>query len=444
MADLGDDHRPVQQGGYRVFVVALLFLAYMFNYVDRVLLGILQEPIKHEFGLSDFQVGALGGPAFALLYALASLPIARYVERSSRRNVISSALIVFSLMTALCGLATSYTQMFLARMGVSIGEAGLAPASHSIISDYFPGPTRTRAIAFFSLGVPVGALLATFAGGAIAQALGWKAAFLALGTPGLVLAGLIWVTVREPARPGSDSHVPGMLEVFRELGSKASYRHLLAAATITAMVSYSVGQYLTSFFLRAHDLPIASAARYTGLALGLSGGIGTFGGGYVAEKLSARGRNILAQVPVTGLLVATPLYFVVFLSQSLTIAVTALMIGAVFHYLTVAPMYAMGQGLANPRSRATSVAVILLSLNLLGYGLGPPLVGMVSDHLAAWFSAGAPGGGSACSTDNALPACRAASAKGLRYALALIACFQVWAAHHFWRAGKHINKDWRA
>lgn len=428
-------------GVYRIYVVTLLFLAYMFNYVDRVLLGIVQEPIKAEFSLSDFQVGLLGGPAFALLYALAALPIARYVERASRRNAITAALVVFSAMTALCGMVGSYIQMFFARMGVSVGEAGLAPASHSIISDYFPGASRTRAIAFFSLGVPVGAVLATFAGGAIAQALGWRMAFLALGAPGLLIAALFWVTVREPAREGVATDVPGLGAVLRQLGGKASYRNLLVAATVTAMVSYSVGQYLTSFLVRAHGLPIASAARYTGLALGLFGGIGTFGGGYLADKLARFGRPVLALVPVAGLLGATPLYWLMFLTPSLTVAVVALMVGATLHYLTVAPMYAITQGIAPNRSRATAVALLLLSLNLVGYGLGPPVVGAISDHLAIWFTP-ASTGSMDCSIDTTSAICVAASAKGLRIALAMAACLQIWAAFHFWRTSRHLKADW--
>jgi predicted MFS family arabinose efflux permease len=357
--------------------------------------------------------------------------------------VVTTALLVFSAMTALCGAAGSYLHLLLARMGVSVGEAGLAPASHSIISDYFTDASRTRAIAVFSLGVPIGALLATFAGGAIAQALGWRAAFLALGVPGVLLAMLLWLTVKEPARSGSSLRVPSLLEVFRDLGGKPTYRHLLAGATVTALVSYSVGQYLTSFFVRAHELPIASAARYTGLALGLAGGVGTFGGGYLAEKLARHGRKVLALVPMSGLLAATPLYWLVFFSPSLAIVTIALMAGATLHYLTIAPMYAIGQGLAEARSRATSVAIILLSLNLLGYGLGPPLVGMMSDHLASSFVSSMPVGGTECSANSMLPACRLASATGLRYALALVSVLQIWAAYHFWRASKHILQDWR-
>jgi MFS family permease len=400
-ASMGDPQAPASSAAYRRYVILLLFLAYMFNYVDRTLLGIIQEPIKKEFGLSDFQVGLLGGPAFALFYTLAALPIARYVERASRRNVIGAALIIFSAMTALCGATVTHVQLFLTRMGVSVGEAGLAPASQSLISDYFPGPGRTRAIAFFSLGVPLGSLLATFVGGSIAQALGWRAAFFALGLPGIVLA-------------------------------------ILFGATVTAVVSYSVGQYLTSFLVRAHGLPIASAARYTGLALGLFGAIGTFSGGYVTDRFVSKDRSMLGIVPALGLLVAVPLYLLAFLSPALMPAVIALMLGAMCHYITVAPMYAISQAVASPRMRATSVALLLFSLNLAGYGLGPPVVGAISDHLAAWFA----GPAQACPIGSLVPACAAASAKGLRLALAGVTCLQIWGAVHYWRAGANLKSDW--
>jgi predicted MFS family arabinose efflux permease len=437
-ASMGDPQAPPSSGAYRRYVILLLFLAYMFNYVDRTLLGIIQEPIKKEFGLTDFQVGLLGGPAFALFYTLAALPIARYVERASRRNVIGAALIIFSAMTALCGATVTHVQLFLTRMGVSVGEAGLAPASQSLISDYFPGPGRTRAIAFFSLGVPVGSLLATFVGGSIAQALGWRAAFFALGLPGVVLAILFVFTVREPARAGAESEVPGMFTALKILAAKPSFRHLLAGATVTAVVSYSVGQYLTSFLVRAHGLPIASAARYTGLALGLFGAIGTFSGGYVTDRFVSKDRSMLGIVPALGLLVAVPLYLLAFLSPALMPAVIALMLGAMCHYITVAPMYAISQAVASPRMRATSVALLLFSLNLAGYGLGPPVVGAISDHLAAWFA----GPAQACPIGSLAPACAAASAKGLRLALAGVTCLQIWGAVHYWRAGANLKSDW--
>jgi MFS family permease len=253
---------------------------------------------------------------------------------------------------------------------------------------------------------------------------------------------LFWLTVREPVRSGTASEVPGLRAVFRQLGGKASYRNLLMAATVTAMVSYSVGQYLTSFLVRAHDLPIASAARYTGVALGLFGGIGTFGGGYLAEKLSKLGKPVLGLIPAAGLLIATPLYWVVFLTPSLPIAIIALMIGVTAHYLTVAPMYAITQGVAPPRSRATAVALLLLSLNLLGYGLGPPIVGAISDYLATWFTPAVAVGSINCSIDASSPTCILASGKGLRLSLALAACLQVWAAFHYWRCSVHLKNDW--
>jgi predicted MFS family arabinose efflux permease len=429
-------------GRYRLLIILLLFLAYMFNYVDRILISIVQEPIKTEFGLSDFEVGILGGPAFAVVYTLAALPIARLVERYSRRNIIAAAMAVFSVMTATCGLATAHIQLLLCRMGVAIGEAGLAPASQSVIADYFPLSQKTRAIAGFSLGVPAGALLATFAGGVIAQHLGWRAAFITFGAAGLVLTVVLRLVLKEPVRIGASSEVPSLKETLAVLFKKSSYRHLVFASMLTAITSYGVGQYLTSFFLRAHDLALSDASKVTGLALGLFAGIATFASGWIADRFILRSKSILGNLPAFGLVAATPLYVIGFTASSLPLAVCAVLLGAGMHYLYVAPMYTIAQGVAPPRMRGTGIAVLLFSLTLLGYGLGPPSVGAISDALSQMHLAGLGLTAAQCVSGSTLDGCAAAHDFGLKWAMIAAVCVQPWAALHFWLAGRRLQTEW--
>ncbi len=439
--DVSGRTRVASSTQYRFFVLAMLFLAYAFNYIDRVLLGIVQEPIKAEFGLSDFQIGLLGGPAFALLYTFLGIPIARIAERANRVSIIAIAMILWSGMTALCGLSHNYLQLLLARVGVSIGEAGLTPPAQSIIADYFPAHVRTTALGIYSLGVPAGALLAAFAGGVLAQEFGWRTAFVMLGLPGIALAIVIKLTVKEPPRDGDPADVPSLREALRMLMGKTSFRHLVAAASLSAVVTYGLGQYLTSFLVRAHDMALADASRLTGITIGIFAGVGTFLGGYLSDRLAAGRRGYIGFVPAVGLALATPLYMIAFGLPAFGFAIAALFAGALMHYSYLAPMYAIAQGTAAARMRATSVALMLLVVNLVGYGVGPPLVGAISDTFMAGALAGTGLTTETC-LQNGAAACAAASAYGLRWALVVISGAQLWSAFHFWRAGRALESDW--
>lgn len=435
------ERQPKDGTIYRGYILFALFLAYAFNYIDRILLGIVQEPIKAEFGLSDFQIGLLGGPAFAVLYTFLGIPIARLAERTNRVTVITVAMMLWSGMTALCGLAASYPQLLLARLGVSVGEAGLTPPAQSILSDYFPARSRATALGLYSLGVPAGALLAAFLGGTIAETLGWRSAFILLGLPGVALAIVIRLTIVEPRRLGEAAQVPSFNAAIRLLLAKSSFRNLLVAASFSAIVTYGIGQYLTSFLVRAHGLPLRDAARLAGITIGVFAGVGTFLGGYLSDRFATRAQRSVARVPAIGLALAAPLYMAAFWSPTLGLAIGALFGGALLHYLYLAPMYAITQGVAPPRMRATSVALLLFVVNLIGYGAGPPLVGALSDWAMQAPLADAGLSANACAAA-ATPACAGAAAFGLRTALIAVAAVQIFAAIFFWRAGRTLGRDW--
>lgn len=442
MGDTG--HATQHQGGSardRAYVLTLLTLAYMFSCADRSILGIVQESIKLEFRLSDFQLGLLGGPAFALLYAGLALPVARAADRGDRKTILAICVMLWSVMTAFCGLAGNYLQIFAARMGVSVGEAGCNPIANSIISDSFPPDRRATAISTYALGISLGGLMSALVGGWLASAWGWRAAFVTLGAAGLLLAAIFALTVREPARSAPASDVSGLWATAAFLFGKPSFRHATFAAALTAFTGYGVNQYLVSFLIRSHGLTVLQGAGLVGIIIGICGGVGAFASGYLADRLAPRVPNAIVLVPAVGVAMAGPLYFTAFFVDGLLPAMAAVIAGAVFHNLYSAGVFAVTQGLAKPRMRATAVAFALLVINLLGYGLGPPAVGWVSDLLASNVISAHGVSHASCSAA-AAPVCALAAEEGLRRAMMITALLQLWAALHFFLASRTLRHDW--
>jgi MFS family permease len=432
---------------YRAYVLAALLIVYTFNFIDRVVISIIQEPIKQEFGLSDFQLGLLGGPAFAVLYTLLGIPIARLAEKRNRMTILSICVALWSLATALCGFATSFATLFAARVGVSVGEAGCTPPAQSVISDYFPADKRATAISIYALGVPVGSMLAAIGGGYIATYLGWREAFWLLGFPGLLLAILVKLTVKEPPRPGivPGAEAPTFLEAFATLSKKATFWHVSLGSAVASFVGYGVGQYLNSFLIRTHDLNILQASQLTGVVLGAAAAFGTFFAGWLADKMVKRHPNALAWLPALGFFIATPFYLVGYMAPSLWIGVPFMVIGAITHYFYLGCMYASIQGVAPPRMRATATAVLLFIVNILGYGLGPPVIGALSDFLAnsslqqfALTTADCGRGILEANKAN----CAVGQEFGLRWAIFIGLFGYLWAGVHFLLAWKTLRKDW--
>ena len=433
---------------YRAYVIGALLVVYTFNFIDRVVIAIIQEPIKVEFGLTDFQLGLLGGPAFAVLYTFLGIPIARLAERKNRMTILSICLAIWSGMTALCGFATSYAFLLMARVGVSIGEAGCTPPAQSVISDYFPAKSRATAVSIYALGVPIGSMLAAIGGGWLAQTFGWRSAFLILGVPGLLLAVIVKLTVKEPPRATSATaaEAPGFGAAFKELAQKPTFWHVAFGSALASFVGYGVGQYLNSFLIRTHGLTLLESSRLTGVVLGLAAAFGTFFAGYLADRLVKRYPNALAWLPALGFFVATPFYLAGYMMPNLWLAMPLLIVGAVTHYFYLGCMYATTQGIVQPRLRATATAVLLFIVNLLGYGLGPPVIGLLSDVLAGMRlgdvgltmadCAGALAGGVNKT------ACEAGVEFGLRWAIFIGLFGYLWAGVHFLLAWRTLRRDW--
>lgn len=416
-------------------------LAYTLSVADRTVLGIIQEPIKQEFSLTDFQLGLLGGPAFALLYTLFSIPVARRADLGNRKIILAICVGMWSLMTAACGMATNLVSLFIARMGVSIGEAGCNPTANSLIADYFPPERRATATSTYVLGVALGGLLAAFAGGWLTSFAGWRSAFFTLGISGILLAALIAATLREPVRNMPAIERASLAGAAYYLVRKPAFVHVAIGSALAGFVGYGVNHYLTSFLVRSHSLSLMEGAGLVGVILGICGGVGAFGSGFISDRLSDRFPSALTLVPAFGQIVATPLYLTAFLSDDLSVAMIALMVGAAAHTLYMAATYAVSQGVATPRMRATAVALMLVVINFIGFALGPPAVGWLSDSLAnqqltlralsSHICAG--------SSDSV---CAQASEEGLRKAMMIAALAQLWAALHFLLASRSLRKDW--
>lgn len=422
-------------------LLALLLLSYTLNFADRTLLSVLQEPIKREFGLADWQLGLLGGASFALFYSFLGIPIARLSESRSRPLIISAAIATWSVMTMLCGMAGSYAQLFLCRVGVGIGEAGGTPPAHSLISDHFPPERRATAISIYCLGVPFGMLLGALAGGILAEQLGWRWAFLLFGLPGLPLALTLAMLCREPRRAvvaGGDVP-PSLRFVAGYLLRIPAFRHLAAGITLASLAGYAIAAFNASYFIRAFDLGPAQAGMIVALAGALSNGVGTWLGGWLADVGGRRDPRWGYWIPALGLALACPLYIIALVQPGLLAVVSLMILPAVFQFFYLGPTYAAAQNLAQPAMRATASALLLFTVNLIGLGLGPLLLGLASDLFA---SARLGGDFAVVCLDQrqASAVCQDASTVGLRHALMLITLFFLWAAAHYWAAARPARR----
>ena len=446
---------PAANRGRRLWALGFLLVVYTSNFIDRSLMGVLGQPIKTELRLQDWQLGVLGGLAFALLYALSGLGIARLADRKSRVVIISAAFAVWSAMTALCGAVIGFWSLAAARVGVGLGEGGYTPPSYSLIADYYPPERRASALGVFTLGVPLGAFLGAILGGVLAQAWGWRAAFLALGVPGVILAVLFRLTVVEPPRgaldpgPPASGEAPTLSAVLKHVLAKPAFVHLTIGATLTAFSGYAVAQFAIPFLLRGYPLDLRTASTAYGVVGALSAAVGVVGGGYIADAAGARDARWRAIIPGVALMAAAPLYILAF-AQPTVIRLGALIIApAILQYLYLAPVFALAQNMVEARMRATATALVNITLTLVGLGLGPALIGALSDTLAAHaytglmaYSRACPGGLPPPGAQGfAAEACRSASFTGLQQALMAAAAVYLWAGLHFLLAARTVRED---
>lgn len=377
------------RGSTRVMLWVLL-VVYIFNFLDRQIVNILAEPIRKDLDLSDTQIGLMTGLAFALFYTFLGLPIARVADRptTNRGWLIAGALAVWSGMTALCGLAQNFAQLLLARIGVGVGEAGCTPAAHSLIADRVPANKRASAMAFYALGIPAGSLLGMVIGGYLADEIGWRTAFLLVGAPGVLLALVVVALIRDPPRPSraaTAGEALGLLATLKVLTGSRTFVLVLAAGSACSFLSYGKTTWSTIFFQRSHGMSPGEVGFWFGLWGGIAGMIGTFMGGWLADRFGATDRRHVVTAPAIGMALAVPVAFAAYQATDWRVSLALIMVPNVLNSLYYGPVFSSVQGLVAPHQRAVASAMLLFCQNLLGLGLGPLFFGMISDFLKPEF-----------------------------------------------------------
>ena len=426
------DHESGSQGAfspaYRYYALSLLVVVYVFNFIDRSILGILVEPIKQDLGVNDTMMGFLGGIAFATFYTFLGIPIARLSDKGNRRNVLTVCLTLWSGATALCGLAASFFHLLIARIGVAVGEAGASPASHSMISDMFPPDRRATALGIYALGIPIGTMLGNLSGGWINEAFDWRTAFFVVGLPGVLLALIVRLTLREPPRGAAEAievksdDAPPVKEVFKYLWARRSFRLISLGAGLHAFVGYGVGYWIPAMFSRSHGYgtsEIGVALFY----LGFASIAGTFLGGYLGDRMAGRDVRWYVWLPGLATMVSVPFSAYVYLSDFPFAALWVLAIPYFFGAYYLAPTFSLAQGMVGLRMRALASSIILFVANIIGLGLGPQFTGIASDILFVTTDLGQ---------------------DSLRWALVLSLIFNVISAVLYLGAGRTLKEDLEA
>lgn len=430
---------PPVSKAYRRYALTILLIIYILNFLDRQIVAILAEPIKHDLHLADWQLGVMTGLAFALFYTVLGIPIARYAETGHRPRIIAVSAGLWSVFTLACGYAQNFVQLVACRVGVGVGEAGCTPPAHSLITDYTPKEKRASALAFYALGTPLGGLLGLALGGLIADAWGWRTAFLFAGVPGLLMALVAWTTLREPRRQMNvdlaalKAARPDFKTAMAEIKGKRTFWLIAFAAAIKAFIGYGAAAFLAPFFFRNHAAELTAIADDFGLGLtgflgvalgivlGLTGAVGTWLGGYLADKYGARDLRFYVAIPAVSTLLGIPFYIAGLLTDSAVFALIMFAFPPVLNTMWYGPGYAAVQGLVRPQTRATASAVLLFIINLIGLGLGPLGVGAVSDFISGPMGLG--------------------SAEGVRWSLMIFILFGAVASGLFWLARSSIREE---
>ncbi|MCL9999288.1 MAG: MFS transporter [Erythrobacter sp.] len=406
----------------------VLLTVYVFNFIDRQIVNILAEPIARDLDLSDTQIGLMTGLAFALFYTVLGIPIARFADRetTSRPRLIATALALWSAMTALCGVAQNFWQLLLARVGVGVGEAGCTPPAHSLISDMVPPERRASALAFYSLGIPVGSLLGMVIGGLLADYLGWREAFVVVGLPGVVLALVVWFVLKDPRRSDAaavlraKSQAPALPlgQAVAEVMRSRAFVLLVIAGSAASFLSYGKTTWTTIFFQRTHELSAGQVGLWFGIIGGVGGILGTWLGGYLADRFGATNRLHVLSAPAIGMALAVPIAIAAYQAPSWPLALALIFVPQVFNSLYYGPCYSAAQGLVPMRARAIAAASLLFFQNLIGLGLGPLFFGMLSDWLQPTYGA-----------------------DSVRYVLYGAAVLGLVPAFFFWRCSLHLDRE---
>ncbi|MFM7119095.1 MAG: spinster family MFS transporter [Gammaproteobacteria bacterium] len=410
---------------YPTYALTILFIVYVFNFIDRSILNILAESIKQDLGLYDWQIGLMGGIAFALFYTFLGIPIARLADTHNRRNIVAVSLAVWSAMTAVCGLAQNFVQLLLARIGVAVGEAGGSPPSHSIISDLFASDRRATALGIYALGIPVGTMLGNLLGGWINEAMDWRTAFIVVGLPGVLMALVVRFTLVEPPRGVSElaakakAEAPPVSFVFRALWSRKSFRYMALGGALHALVGYGVGPFIPPLFIRIHDMDTAAIGQAL-FWLGFAGIAGTASGGWLADRMAKRDVRWYVWLPGIATLISVPFAVAAYTWDDAIGAFWLMALPGFLGAYYLGPTFSLAQGLVGVRMRALAAAILLFILNLIGMGMGPVIVGITSDLLNAYTDLGV---------------------YSIRWALVSVLIFNVLSTVFYLMAGRTLRED---
>ncbi|NQY14095.1 MAG: MFS transporter [Henriciella sp.] len=441
---------------YRSYVLMSLTLVYTFNFIDRILISVVSVPIINEFQLSQFQFGLLSGIGFALFYTLLGIPIANLSEKVSRKLIIGVSVILWSFATVLCGYTVGFVTLLLARMLVGIGEAGCTPPANSMISDYYAPSARPTALGIYAMGVTAGGVLAQVFGGFILDFFSWRQAFIFIGAPGILLGIIFLLTVKEPPRGYSDPpgtakmEKAGFKEAIAEIFSKRTFWVMSAGATIAAFAGYALVGLQPQHVVFTHEFTPAQTALMFMAPVGLAGTLGAFLGGYLTERATKRSETAATWVPGIAFLFCAPIYASAFLVGDSTMMLVLLMIASTLQYFYLGAQYNIAQAVVSLRVRATAIAILLFVVNLIGYGIGPPALGIVADTLSSnWIAASDYAGQitATCSltdtslTPDLIDACREARAYGVRWACVVATCLFAFAGLFFLLAGRSFVRD---
>jgi MFS family permease len=409
---------------YKQYVLGVLTLVYMLNYLDRGLIILLLQPIKEDLHLSDTQLGFVTGFAFALFYATLGVPIARLADRGNRVTITSIAIALWGCTVMLCLFVTNFLQLVLARIAAAVGESGCTPPTYSLLGDYFPGAAdRPRAMAVYWLASPVALLVSLILGGWLNERYGWRMTFFIMGIPALLVAALVKRTIVEPRMRsgvprGPAPPQPRMVDVLKALWLQPSSRNLSLGYILLLTMALGLSPWYAAFMIRTHGMTTAQVGLWLGLIFGFGGIASILSGGYIAGRWLAD--NERAQMRLTSLTIVSLVpCFAAFLllpnKYQALIALIPLMIGL---GLFVGPTFALMQRLVADEMRATTLAIVMLLANLIGMGFGPQVVGILSDRLAPLEGK-----------------------DSLRYAMLTMSFVALWAAYHFWMAGQTVQKD---
>lgn len=442
----------MQSRKYRSWVLLLLVVVAMFGFVDRQIIGALGQPIKNELGISDTQLGLLGGMAFAVLNAVLSIPIARLAERYNRVVIYGIGILLWSAATISCGLAAGFVMLLISRVCVGVGEASQSAVA-SLVADYYPPTRRVATASILTLAVPAGALLGSAGGGYIAEHADWRLAFIIVGAPGVLLGILLLTTIREPLRgyydppPAQAAYVPPFSAVLRRIWTRRAFLHMAVGSTMASAGGFGINLFLASYYYRRFGLDFVQSGILSGIISAIPGMISMFIGGMIANRLGRRDPRYYAWTPAIGALLTAPLYIISLLQGHWFAATAMLMVTGLFQYVYLPTSMGVYANVMEPRMRATATALVGICTNLVGAGAGPLVVGMLSDALARRAYVG--NFDLVCVGKRAAETapdgrCGVASAFGLQWAMILVALIYLWACVHFLLAARTLRRDMAA